>query len=1090
MAKIPSHVGDFLEALRTKYDLPGEDEAAVSDALKEAKFFSGWPEASATINVASEADASGVSTKPDLAVFHDGTLVGYVELKAPGKGADPDSFGGHDAEQWKQHSRLPNLIYTDGVEWALYRNGERVSSVSLPDVTAGASTAIDESTAREVESLVRNFFSWEPIVPNNPEELAEVLAPLTRMLRDEVRQALENPDSKIYDLAELWRLTLFADADDEQFADAYAQTLTYAYLLIQLDPETHPLDVVPTPTAANELRDGHALLGQALGRLADKSVKEGELSTSIAVLERTIAAVDPERIADGDESPWLYFYEHFLAEYDNDLRKNRGVYYTPVQVVRCQVRLVDELLKDRLGRSRGFAGDDVVTLDPAVGTGTYLLGIIDHTLQQTRDFYGEGAVSGDASKLAENLHGFEYLVGPYSVASLRLSQRLREAGANFPDDRDVQIYLTDTLASPYTEPAEHLQVLAGEFAEEQARAREVKSEKPVMVCLGNPPYDRHDANSDVGGWVRGGPEQEQPILDDFIEPVREAGAGVHLKNLYNLYIYFWRWALWKVFESQDGPGIVSFITGSSYLQGEAFLGVRQVMRETFDEMWIIDLGGEGRGTRKTDNVFDIKAPVAIAIGLRESDESDPDTLAPVHYTRITGTESEKLTTLDSVSSLTDFEWRDCPNETQAAFLPRAEGKYQRAPKLTDLFPWQHSGAQLKRTWPISPSREVLERRWRRLLQTSPEKRGELLSETRDRKADKKCLALFDREYLDPIADLSTDANCPEVVRYAYRSFDRQYLIADPRLGDYLRPVLWHTYSDSQLFLTSLLTSRIGTGPALTASAYVPDLHHFRGSYGARDVIPLWRNADAKDPNVTNGLLEHLSDQLGREVAAPDLFAYVYAVMGCVEYSRHFADELRQPPPSVPLTMDREVFDRAVAEGRRLIWLHTYGERFMPEDGRSSIPQGEARNTTAVPLERGQYPRDFSYDPSDRTVYVGDAEFAPVSRAVWEFDVSGYKVVQRWLGNRMYEPEGKKSSPLDEIFLEAWPHDFTREFLELLWVVEHTIEAQETLESIFRDVLASELISASELPSPSEEERDAPSYSRGSTNREAQETLFD
>ena len=142
---------------------------------------------------------------------------------------------------------------------------------------------------------------------------------------------------------------------------------------------------------------------------------------------------------------------------------------------------------------------------------------------------------------------------------------------------------------------------------------------PVIVCLGNPPYDRHEAATDentalTGGWVRHGEGAQRPILRDFLDPVIRAGHGGHLKNLYNLYVYFWRWALWKVFEKGSGgsPGIVSFISASSYLQGDAFSGMREQMRRQCDEIWILDLGGEGLGTNQSENVFDIQTPVALS----------------------------------------------------------------------------------------------------------------------------------------------------------------------------------------------------------------------------------------------------------------------------------------------------------------------------------------------------------------------------------------------------------------------------------------------------------------------------------------------
>ena len=217
--------------------------------------------------------------------------------------------------------------------------------------------------------------------------------------------------------------------------------------------------------------------------------------------------------------------------------------------------------------------------------------------------------------------------------------------------------------------------------------------------------------------MRHGEGAQRPILRDFLDPVISAGHGGHLKNLYNLYVYFWRWALWKVFEqgSGSGPGIVSFISASSYLHGDAFVGMREQMRRQCDEIWVLDLGGEGRGTRRDENVFDIQTPVAIAVAFRVRARRKR-TRPPASTTpRVEGTREEKLAALDAINAFSTVEWQECPDSWQTPFRPGGEGGYFGWPLLKDLMPWQHSGTQLKRTWPIAPDTETLERRWRALL---------------------------------------------------------------------------------------------------------------------------------------------------------------------------------------------------------------------------------------------------------------------------------------------------------------------------------------------------------------------------------------
>jgi len=247
--------------------------------------------------------------------------------------------------------------------------------------------------------------------------------------------------------------------------------------------------------------------------------------------------------------------------------------------------------------------------------------------------------------------------------------------------------------------------------------------------------------------------ERKSILSNFVAPATTAGHGVHVKNLYNLYVYFWRWALWKVFEQETSnrPGVVSFISASSYIDGDAFCGMREHMRRQCDEIWIIDIGGEGRGTRKSDNVFAIQTPVAIAVAVR-SNKADKDKPAKIHYTCIEGKREMKLAALDAITDFTSVKWEDCPDDWLAPFRPAGKGKYFDLPLLTDLMPWQHPGAQFKRTWPIGPDIKTLEHRWSGLLNN--EDRSKAFRGSGDREVDGVYkIKLTSKSDSRPIADI-------------------------------------------------------------------------------------------------------------------------------------------------------------------------------------------------------------------------------------------------------------------------------------------------------------------------------------------------
>lgn len=1011
--------------------------------------------------------AGGV--RPDIGISVSGLLTGHVELKAPGKGVRPRDFGpGHDREQFKRLADHPNLVYADGNQWALYRNGAIVgTAVSADgDVRTDGADAYGATAAAGLETLLRDFFGWMPIVPSSPKALAELLAPLTRLLREHVVVAMATAGSALAELAKEWRDYFFPDADDAQFADAYAQTLTYAMLLARVEGEA---DI--HSKAAERLDRQHGLLAQVLRVLADPAARD-EVSVPVGLLERTIAAVDPDALARRarDRDLWLYFYEDFLAAYDPNLRRQRGVYFTPPAVVQAQTKLVAELLRERFGKELSFADDGVSVLDPAVGTGTYLLAALAEGIEATESAFGPGAVAGRVSSMAERLHGFELGIGPYAVAQLRVAQQVLENGGRIPDD-GVHVYLTDTLTSPYLAPRglAHAPLFLRKLADENERARRIKAEVPILVCIGNPPYFRQviepgeeETVERQGGWVRRGDEGEDGILEDFLRGT----PGVHAKNLYNLYVYFWRWALWKVFENGHRRGVVSFITASSYLRGPGFAGMRRFMRETFDELWILDLGGEGRGARRSENVFAIQTPVAIAVGMRA--EATTEKPASVRYARIDGSREEKFAALREIRAFGDVAWQECFDDWEAPLLPRSDGDFFDWPLLTDVFPWQHSGAQFKRTWPIAPDRQTLERRWFALLSAPTSERAELFRETRDRKIVRGYPPLAGgREPQAPIADLEPDATVPPVTRCAYRSLDRQWCIADNRVGDFLRPVLWRTASARQLFLTTQLSGAIGDGPAAVATNLVPDMHYFAGR-GAKDVVPLWRDAAATAPNVTAGA----TDVLGCD--PEELFAYVYALLSAPSYTARFADELEIPGPRVPITRDRGLFARGVELGRRLIWLHTYGERFVPVGERAGrIPAGRARAAVAVPDDQDLYPASHRYEAATEELHVGDGVFAPVCPAVRAYEVSGLDVIGSWLDYRMRDGAGRRSSYLDTIRPVVWDAPLTEELLRLIWIVEATVSLGPDLDRLLDAVVAGETFRASDLPTPTEAERQAP-----------------
>ena len=1022
-----------------------------------------------------------------------GRLVGHIELKAPGKSANPHRQAGwskHDKAQWKRLENHANLVYTNGWEWTLLRHGmdRPVAHVLLSPNTDGT---LPEGQVEQLSNLLDQFLSWKPTTASSPRGLAEQLAPLARLLRDSVKEIVtdKTPDA-LDSLYERWQKDLMPRATPAQFADSFAQTFTYALLLARVESDLPASQFTANAITPSLRRNGHRLIGSVLelmGQDQNRSLVDGPVS----LLEATIGSVDVDKFT-ANADPWLYFYEDFLAAYDPKMRAEAGVYYTPVEIVEAQVRLLDTVLKTRFGRPDGLGDDNTKLLDNACGTATYPLAVARHVIDNS------AAPQDAARSLAKRLHAFEILMGPYSVAHMRLTQLLESTGIQLGKD-GVQVFLTNSLTDPGEVSADHQQMSLWEVMEdineENRRAGLVKDDHTdIRIILGNPPYHRLSRAEALGSGsgkyknvileeARG----NRPLLDDFIEPLKARGLGGQAKNLYNSYIFFMRWAIWKACEQhKNETGVVSYITASSYLRGPGFTGVREYMRRVFDEVWIIDLGGEGRGARTEENVFSIGTPVAIFLGIQHPNTSTgtpkrhADRIkqkAAVYYQRISGTRKEKLSALQFVDTPeNDDKWLQLPNgDWGDKFVPTSTASLSDGVPLEIVFPWFFSGSKAGRKWVIAPTIEALRRRLEVLNTTDNHDEAKLLFD--ESPSGRKFLHPVKSELIPASAGktaaVGEDAELAKahVQRYAYRSFDRQWCVSDHRVVD--RPgSCWQISGANQLFLVSLTSTSLGQGPAITISPFVPDFDFF-SNRGAKDIRPLYRTDSTSQPNVSASLLQALGNAYGQPVDAFDVAAYVVGLLGTSAYTARFEEELSEAPAHVIFTADKPLFDQVAEFGRGIIFEQTWGERGakLNQFGQPVGQRFRGKASLGVATPADDYPESWSYDEDTHQLTVGGGRFDHVSPEVARFEVSGMNVLRSWLGYRMKNPAGKSSSPLDRMQAATWQHD--GELLELLWQLEFMVAAEPRGAELLDRVIAGEKIAPAELGVPTAAEMKAP-----------------
>lgn len=1031
-----------------------------------------------------------------------GELIGHIELKSPDKDANPKTGHGwsdHDRKQWKKLRDHPNLIYCNGREWTLWRQGVDYP-LGQAELTADASGAIPDYQVRQLAELLGSFLSWTPIVPSTPRALAKRLAPLAGLLRDAVVDHVstlkdkDEPESRrgLSAMYANWTQDLMPGATIKEFADSFAQTFTYALLLARI--EAGGFEPLRTENVSSILSShGHRLLGSVL-QLMNQNANREPVEAALALLESTIGAVDPERLT-AKSDPWLYFYEDFLAEYDENMRKDAGVYYTPIEVVQAQVRLVNDVLRTRFGLNKGFGDDNVKVLDPALGTGTYLLSVASKVLDES------ATPEDDARSLAGRLNGFELLVGPYAVAHLRLTQMLERKHADLGAN-GVNIFLTNTLTDPGEVSDSGQQISLWEVlqnvTEDNRRAGIVKKDRTdIRVIMGNPPYDRGSKNKSLGAGSQKNPNivlqavgSNDPLLDDFINPLRQTGQGGQAKNLYNSYVYFWRWAIWKACEQNpETPGIVSFITSSSYLRGPGFAGMREYMRRMFDEIWIIDLGGEGRGAVKEDNVFNIQTPVCIAVCVQRATNAKGNRIrfsdrrrakAEVWYQAIIGDSADKLKGLANVQDpyVSGAGWTSVPaNDFGSKFSPGTTADFGSLPLITSVFPWFASGTKAGRKWVIASEEVALKRRLEILnrCQTIEEKRELFKDSPTGRKVDAALTkTLLPGSFQRSAPSDGIDVRRIPLVPYGYRSFDRQYVLADPRFIDRPGP-LWGVFSQQQVYLATLTSTGLGKGPAVTVSGVVPDLDFFRGSFGAKSILPLYRDPGARTPNVAKALLEGLTAAYGFSPSAEDVASYVVGLLGTGVYTERFARELKESVARVPFTKDPQLFREVANLGCGIVRHQTFGDRFglLNQFGQLEPLQlrGKAELKVATPWDADRYPETFEYKESTKELTIGEGIVANVSPEVMAFEVSGMKVVRSWLGYRMKIAAGRTSSPLDRVHAEHW--EFDAELLELLWVVEYMVDVEPRAAELLDRVMAAPLVEVPGLDYPTDSEKAGP-----------------
>ena len=933
--------------------------------------------------------------RPDF-IAMDGLLpLGYIEAEAYGRNLD--ALTGHaEAQNTRYIENLDNFILTNFVEFRLYTDG------------ISRATANIEDSPENLKRLLARFLDAGQIQITSPEILAKYLARRTRELQTQIATTLTDEDSEIYGMFSAFKELLISTLTAADFADMYAQTLAYGLFAARctLPNATH----FSRHTATDALPRSNPFLVQLFHHVASPTLETNVtyILDDIATLLRNVptemlrtAFVARNRL----EDPVIHFYETFLAQYNPQRRVDRGVYYTPPQVISYIVKSVDSLLKTELNRSDGLADDDTLILDPATGTGGFLLTVLDHVREYVADTYGTGEWTQYVNaQLVRRIFGFELLVAPYTIAHLKLSLFLQAQG--WRADERLGIYLTNTLEQP--DEMQPSIPFAGFISDEANAALSVKRDEPLLVILGNPPYPRDSANPSRVG-------RNLTFIGELIENYRQVdGEPLGERNSKTLqadYVKFIRWAQWRI--DKNGEGVIGYIVNNSFLDGPMFRGMRKSLLDSFNTIYLLNLHGSNRRTeavptaQSDENVFDISQGVCVLLCVKKRDNPAS---ATIYYTDIWGSREEKYNLL-SETDVQSTKWCEPqPTSPYYLFVPQAADystEYEVGWKITDIFQTNSVGIATGRDkFTIYRTAEDIRETVTDFVSLSVDEARERYRLPRDTRDWRVHFAQADiRNHPDSEQHIKPILYRPFDTRWTYYTGRSRGFHCTPRDA-----VMSHLLTEN----LALCVCRVVKSPiwrhALITDKITEKCYISNRTSESTYVFPLYLYPNPEELGISTEpslnfkptFLTALSEALALPQTAPfnlpegvspeKILTYIYAVLYSPTYRKRYYEFLKYDFPRIPLPEDIDQFRALAALGQRLMDSHLLKDVQIPVVHRF---EGEGDGVVSKP----RY--------ADGKVWINPTQhFTDVSEAVWEYEIGAYQVCEKWLKDRRDEELGR------------------------------------------------------------------------------------
>jgi len=900
---------------------------------------------------------------PDFKFLLNDTEVGYLENKKIGENLDEVL----KSDQIRKYKTLTdNLILTDYLRWIWIYKDEVIKDVRLCERTILEQKTIklNEENCKQVSELINDFLSQKPQEITKANELAKILAKPTRTIKEEindsVEESLQNKEySKLTGLLDVFKENISEMITPHEFADAFAQTLTYSLFLTKLNLVDQS-EKLTLGNIGNYTPQSFALIKDIL-IFVQKLDKYPNLKPYIERILHIInhinafeLASDLQFIQGEEKDPYIYFYEDFLKAYDPQIRVDAGVYYTPEPVVASIVANIHGILKNDFNLTDGLANESVKVLDFACGTGTFLFQIYEQILAEIPEtsLKRKGLIK---NHLLKNIYGFELLIPAYCVSHLKLSQYLKEnAHYSLAGEERVQVYLTNTLENRENQKQHAMEWFIPAIANEGRTAQKIKDDNEILVITGNPPYNGNSQNN-------------FKYIQDLIKPYfpNDEITERNPKWLNDDYVKFIRFAENKI--AKAGKGIFGVITSHSFIDNPTFRAMRKHLMGTFDKIYIIDLHGNAKKKEKSpdgtqdQNVFDIQQGVAISFFVKNPAIKAEE--KGIYHLDIFGKRDQKFSQISEIdlqkSAFTQLQ----PSAPFYLFIPQnatTKVEYEKGVSLREVFGEMNVG-----------------------IVTGKDAKVIAFNEAELKKSIRKNFEKYAEENVQDISYRPFDA------RKIYYKYDDKNIIVRPSYK--LQKHLLHHQNVGLCFGRQVKTQTFHH--CFITNTIIESCVVSNKTGEITSIAPLYLynpTANGEVEKTVNFKPEFAKMVAKRFAAEPEeVLAYIYAVLHSKAYRMKYLEFLKIDFPRIPFDVEAGEFRRLAKIGQELMDAHLM--KVIPA---SKIGEPEADGVENYKMEK------LRYDEEKQRLYFNKTcFFADVSPAVWEFKIGGYQVLDKYLKAR-------------------------------------------------------------------------------------------